>query len=94
VHGDITFAGGCVENNGEHSIFHLPDKDEPDNVHWFGFDCAHAYDYSPGMGRGIGLPSQMRSELFVKNSWDIYRNMSYVKAEVEKLALQLHAVVQ
>jgi hypothetical protein len=53
----------------------------PDDVFWFGFDCAHMGDRTPGyeaispsLGREIGAT---------------YRTMPYVRAEVESLATQL-----
>lgn len=37
VHGGLTYAGACVEDQTK--------------VWWFGFDCAHAGDYVPMMER-------------------------------------------
>jgi len=44
---------------------------------WFGFDCAHAGDLTPGSGLHSGD--------------DVYRDMIYVRAECESLAAQLSA---
>lgn len=50
VHGGITYAEACAGN-----ICHVPAPGEPDHVWWFGFDCAHAGDVSPGLHRRSGL---------------------------------------
>jgi len=64
VHGGITWAGD------------LP-WSEPSKYHWFGFDCAHAGDYTLRYGL----------------AGDIYRNQSYVVSECQHLAKQLSEVV-
>lgn len=48
-----------------------------DGLKWFGFDCAHGGDLAPGMEPFEG---------------DVYRNWSYVEAEVRSLAEQLAAM--
>jgi len=81
-HGGLTFSGFCQETE-DHSrhICHIPAKGRPDKVWWFGFDCAHAWDASPG-----------REDIF--KDWDkVYRNNSYVKMEVESLAKKLKELV-
>ncbi len=60
-------------------ICHMPAPGEADDVWWLGFDCGHAGDYIP-RHRGIG--------------GDVYRDVAYVKAEVERLAVQILAVVK
>lgn len=62
VHGGVTFAG---ELRGEEG-------------YWFGFDCAHSGDLSPGLSIEVG---HMRG--------DIYRDIGYVRREVTGLAKQL-----
>lgn len=54
-------------------------KGRDDKVWWVGFDCAHLYDLSPGYS------SVMRR--FQTN--DIYKDVVYVKNEIESLANQL-----
>jgi uncharacterized protein (TIGR02996 family) len=60
-------------------------------LHWFGFDCAHAFDVSPAY--------DFRSRLFreiadvprpaaLDQYRDVYRNMAYAAAECESLAGQ------
>lgn len=60
VHGGLTFAGF---------------KDD-DGYYYFGFDCAHAHDFVPGMSSLLGT----------------YRTLDYVKAEIASLAKQLEAL--
>lgn len=69
-------------------ICHLPDPGEPDHVWWFGFDCGHAGDLSPGMeryGRGQ-MPAPWND-----SGYDEYRDLPYVKEQVAELARQLKA---
>lgn len=77
VHGGLTFADGCGHGEEDRGICHKPDPGEPDNVWWFGFDCAHACDIAPAMSR---------------DSDDVYRDVSFVTAECESLAKQLKAM--
>jgi len=80
VHGGLTYADACQGH-----ICHVPKPGEPDNVWWFGFDCAHSGDVSPAydsMWRGTSLESRE----------DSYRDVLYVRAEVERLAEQLARV--
>jgi hypothetical protein len=72
VHGGLTYAEAC-----QGRICHLPEPGEPDDVWWFGFDCAHAWDVVPGVWR---LP---KAE---------YRTVAYTRRETERLAEQLAAV--
>ena len=68
-------------------ICHVPEPGRPDDVWWFGFDCAHAWDFSPGMAaywRRTGRPE------FAHRGYDeVYRTAEYVKAECGRLAAQL-----
>lgn len=73
VHGGLTFGALC-----HGAICHVAQPGEPEHVWWLGFDCAHAGDLTPGLG------------LFVDHDReDIYRDLNWVKAEVESLAAQL-----
>ena len=63
AHGGITFSG--------------PLDGQPDAAWWFGFDCAHCDDRSPGYDK------------FHRYGGDTYRDMPYVKTEVERLVDQL-----
>lgn len=78
VHGGLTYSNHCQENG---PICHVPAPGEPDDVWWFGFDCAHARDMIPGLS--VGLLGQ---------GADVYRDLRYVRAECEELARQLKAM--
>ena len=70
VHGGLTFAGFFEEER---------------NIWWFGFDCAHSQDFSPGIAsmlRSSGLPSPHET----------YRDLNYVKKECIGLASRLAEV--
>lgn len=54
--------------------------EKPDGLWWFGFDCAHHGDYTPNCGRPP-FPNES------------YRDIEYVKAQTEKLAEQLAALL-
>lgn len=58
-------------------ICHVPEPGEPDDVWWFGFDCVHCYDLAPSMLR------------YGHCAGDEYRDLAYVRGEVESLARQL-----
>ncbi len=73
VHGGLTYADKC-----DGTICHVPQPGEPDDVWWFGFDCAHVND---------GIPSMFGRTASEK--CDNYRDIAYVQAEVESLAVQL-----
>lgn len=68
VHGGLTYSG---PRQGD--ICHVPKPGEPDDVHWFGFDCAHARDLMPA----------------IPHRGETYRDQHYVRGEVESLAEQL-----
>lgn len=75
VHGGLTYADAC-----QGSICHVPAPGEPDDVWWFGFDCAHCGDL---------IPIDADPRYF---SGATYRNTAYVRREVESLAAQLVAI--
>jgi len=79
VHGDLTYAAPCSHGEQSHSICHIPAEGEPDDVHWFGFDCAHAWDYSPS--------HDWRYPPYEKST--TYRDWAYVEDQVRQLASQL-----
>ena len=73
VHGGITFSGPReTEPNGKEEGW------------WFGFDCAHAGDFSPKIQALLGRAGDWPGEE--------YRDRAYVQSEVERLALQLFLV--
>lgn len=77
VHGGLTYGAPCAGH-----ICHVPAPGMPDNVWWFGFDCTHLGDISPGMFK-------YRTSEFYHMSHEYYRNVEYVKTEVISLADQL-----
>lgn len=86
VHGGITFADVCQENR-EHGICHIPEEGEEEPLFWFGFDCSHAGDVSPSYDGLFGPSSQG-----MPTGWGgvyQYRNIEYVKKQIESLAKQL-----
>jgi hypothetical protein len=79
VHGGLTYSDSCQHSKDEsQGVCHIPEPGSSDDVWWFGFDCAHLYDLSPGI---------MRAGLVFKG--DVYRDVNYVAAEVTSLAAQL-----
>jgi hypothetical protein len=88
VHGGLTFAGPCMKDDPIQGVCHVPEPGEPADVWWFGFDCAHAWDYAPDREARMrtipGLPT--RSDAL---SEDIYRPLEYVRGECTRLAATL-----
>lgn len=76
-----------VERKHARTIGHVPAPGEPDNVWWFGFDCAHAGDFSPSFDKisRLGDPTGWGSN-------NEYRNVAYVEAQCRELAGQLAAL--
>jgi len=48
VHGGLTYSDRCSG-----AICHVPNPGEPDDVWWFGWDCGHAWDFSPALAAQI-----------------------------------------
>jgi hypothetical protein len=83
VHGGLTFADRCMEDARplRERVCHLPRPGESDVVWWLGFDCAHHQDLAPGM-----------ETLFetTASPWpSVYRDVAYVRSEVEHLSEQV-----
>lgn len=84
VHGGLTFSDKCAPSEKEErGICHVPSPGESDQVWWFGFDCAHAGDISPGYAHHLHGSAFKYGE---------YRDIRYVKDEVANLARQLKAL--
>jgi len=50
VHGGLTYSDrGQPSDNPAEGICHVPEPGRPEDVWWFGFDCAHAGDPVPGL---------------------------------------------
>lgn len=80
VHGGLTFSDACQHGDDpSRGICHIPEPGEPDDVWWFGFDCAHCDDICPAY-RGISL------------TYGEYRDLAYVEAQCADLARQLAAM--
>jgi hypothetical protein len=88
AHGDVNASGRLVEYTG-----------------WFfGFDCAHAFDYQPYHGRHlreIGAPEGLiraHEEMFSQERRGpfpiVYRDLNYVRANCAALAAQILAIVE
>jgi hypothetical protein len=88
VHGGLTFSGPCQEGG---AICHRALPGEPTSVWWFGFDCAHAGDVVPEftnkMFRAMGIAAMSGHSAFAP--FEKYRDIAYVKNQVEYLATQL-----
>jgi hypothetical protein len=70
-----------IVDGEEQGICHIPQEGEADEVWWFGFDCAHAGDLTPAWKvAGINV-----------GDFESYRDVGYVKKEIEQLAAQLAA---
>lgn len=88
VHGGLTYSDRCQDGG---KICYVPRAGEPVDVWWLGFDCWHAGDYGRMVGPHSGLAGQLVADLFppLEESGDVYRNIAYVRTEVEALARQL-----
>jgi hypothetical protein len=77
------------------SICHVPEDSEPDKVWWFGFDCAHAGDWSPGMKEHVSEDYLKACGPGTPTGWGgvtEYRNIEYVTKQCEQLAQQLKTI--
>lgn len=89
VHGGLTYSNKCQE--GEDPAFgicHVPQPGRPDNVWWFGFDCAHCDDFTP---RTDALLRKHGADIDLFPGKEHYRTFAYVEAEVNRLAEQIRA---
>lgn len=86
VHGGLTFSARCQEGKDESvGICHIADEGEDeDDVWWLGFDCSHYQDLMPAFET-----HHVAFNTLTRGVDDVYRNMVYVKTEVESLAGQL-----
>jgi hypothetical protein len=103
-HRGVNYAAACDEKSG---ICHVPEPGMPADVWWFGFDCGHAFDLSPGTvatlkqaiedTRAMGASwadSLARAERAVDPEFmrETYRTLPYVRAQIERLAEQFAAL--
>jgi hypothetical protein len=82
-------------------ICHVPEPGMPDDVWWFGFDCGHAFDLSPGIAArmrelhaNMSAAGHPRADAFDRKHdfMEVYRALPYVRREIERLAEQLAAL--
>lgn len=74
VHGGVTHTGELRPH-------------ERTGLFWVGFDCGHAWDFVPdSYGIGREYFTQLEDDMFGRR---VYRDVAYVRAEVEDLARQL-----
>jgi len=86
VHGGITFADKCRPGETDaQGICHTPAPGEPEHVWWFGFDCSHAWDFSP---QDVKDEAE-RGYPFTIQSDQHYRTLAYVQQQCAELAGQL-----
>lgn len=82
VHGGLTFSDGCGHSEDPaQGVCHIPEPGTSDDVWWLGFDCGHFDDLSPSIDA-----NRIFSTFGVAR---VYRDVTYVKDEVTKLAAQL-----
>jgi hypothetical protein len=88
VHGGLTFSDRCHE--GGH-ICHVAGTGEPDDVWWLGFDCSHGGDVRPADAPGSYMEGLYQAHGLGRSSsmGECYRDLSYVRRQVEALADQL-----
>lgn len=74
IHGGLTYSGAGKKTEWEsEGICHVLSEGETDDVWWFGFDCAHYYDFVPSRDASLGFG-------------EVYRDLEFVKGETAKLA--------
>ena len=95
VHGGLTYGSPCQETEDESDgICHVPEPGAPDDVWWFGFDCAHAFDMCPitemyrQMDPTLHVPPYTPTNPAFR---DVYRDVAYVVGECQRLAEQLES---
>ena len=100
VHGGVTFTDLCQEQKKEHGVCHVPAAGRSDHVWWIGFDCAHAWDYSPKFDKDmpgsayLGVLARHLSDTvdFPDNEAGFettYKDLDYVMKEIRELAKQI-----
>lgn len=79
VHGGPTYSAACW-GDPPHGICHVPAEGGHDARWWIGFDCNHAWDLAPGYFA--------RNPEFSPFDGEVYRTLSYVRSETNRLAAQ------
>lgn len=74
-HGGLTFGAPADDHDASGRPFVKADRED-----WVvGFDCAHSGDLCPRM-------LEKHPDLYAGRDWEVYRDMAFVRAEVESLA--------
>lgn len=105
IHGGLNYSASCdVDMPIEDGICHVPAPGRPGDVWWLGFDCGHWCDghWCDGSPAMDALLARIAPELDIEYRklmdslgidaprTGIYRTVSYVRAEVERLARQVY----
>lgn len=94
VHGGLTFSDGCQHGDDPSTgICHVPEPGEPDDVWWFGFDCAHFGDMSGMAWRTSDPESSFLHSIALSDGYR-YRDVAYVRSECARLAAQIAAAAE
>lgn len=90
AHGGINFGAPCNDDSREQTgICHIPSDGESPTVWWFGFDCGHSGDRSPGQ---IATLRACGVDMDLIESFETYCDIDYVKSEIASLAKQLKEI--
>lgn len=100
VHQGVTFSAPCRQpeeyppgHPRELAVCHVPEPGQPDDVWWFGFHCASAFDIQPGLQahmRAAGLGGWPGTDLGRDHPLcPAYRTLAYVQDQCTALAAQL-----
>lgn len=97
VHGGINFTSFCQEGAEDgYAVCHVPEPGRPERVWWLGFDCGHAFDYSPWLralsrrfSPDLYPPYNHEAAVLATGLREIYRTFDYVRGQVAHLAHQV-----
>ena len=94
AHRGINYSALCCND-----ICHIPQPGMPAEVWWLGFDTGHAFDQSPGTdarlreaaaaAHAVGAPWADELDRNEINRMEVYRDLPYVRHEIEALAEQV-----
>jgi hypothetical protein len=70
-------------------ICHVPEPGTPDDVWWLGWDFNHAFDFAPAMHAREQVIFRNHPELLGRDWMEVYRDLPYVRANIEKVAEEL-----
>lgn len=78
VHGGLTFSARCYGHDDD-DVCH----DSLEEAWWFGFDCAHCFDFRPST-----------TKYRAQEPREVYRDISFVQHQCKSLARQLSAKIK